>query len=88
MRCAQVAEGVGVERPAGEGGEASHQVVCGQADLDVQPGGSELRLEAINIPEALEERGGVHALSLLRSSCQGLELERATWDASLTSAQW
>ena len=55
VRRAQVAEGVGVERPVGEGSKASHHVVRSQANLAVQPGGFELRLEAIDIPEALEE---------------------------------
>ena len=45
VRRVRVAEGVGVERPVGEGSEASHHVVRGQADLAAQPGGYERRLE-------------------------------------------
>ena len=61
-RRARVVEGVGIKRPVGEGGEAGHHVVRGQADLAAQPGGYELGLEGIGIPDALEERGeGLHA---------------------------
>ena len=57
MRRARVVEGVGIERPVGEGGEAGHHVVRGQADLAAQPGGYELGLEAIDIPDALGGAG-------------------------------